>query len=550
MLLCLLFSIFALTSGIVFAQTGPTVDTLSGTVLGNYETSVSGRPFNAFLGIPFAKPPLDELRFAPPVKNDPWSGIFEATVDPPPCYQLELIFDHAYKGQEDCLTLNVYSPKLPSNDSILLPVQVFIYGGAFVEGENTFQLYGPQKHMDYDIVLVLMNYRLGPFGFLSTYDSVVPGNAGLLDQVLALQWVRDNIAAFGGNPNDVTLSGESAGSDSTTLHMLSPVSAGLFHKAIAESGNPVTPWGIVENPRYYAELLGEKFNCSTDDSNELVACLRDQNYTDLYKMGEKVSVQELILAFAPVVENPDETRLFLWEDPHILLQEGRFNKVPLLSGFNRDEGDLIYVVAEPLGLFRKIDDVFFDVNVPLLLRILTDYRQNLINVSYAIKDLYYGDIDLENSTAVTRANIDLLSDMFMIPWVFQFNNLVAKNGLPVYTYAFNYNGQYSAANYTGESDDIHAIELIYLFNTTLGSFNVDLNERDSAFSQMFLNLWVNFVINGNPTPVGSPVIWETTPFNSTVHFFIDEECYMLPDYQNDRINFWINEVPEIVYGSS
>lgn len=517
-----------------------------GQIRGTEMISWHGRPFYAFRGIPFAKAPVGDLRFKPPVPADPWSGVLNATEDPPPCFQLELIFDFKYKGQEDCLTLNVYTPYLPSSGNPPLPVYVFIYGGAYVEGENSAHLYGPHRFLDDDLVLVLMNYRDGPQGFLSTGDAAASGNYGLLDQNLALQWVQQNIEAFGGDPNDVTLGGESAGSASVIYQILSPMSAGLFHRAIAESGSSICPWAMIDDPLFYAQALAEKMGCPTNDTTELVECLREQDPEEVYKKGLDVTVENLILAFVPVVENP-ESGLFLTEEPLTLLEEGRFNKVPLIQGVNRDEGCLIYYVAWPL--FIEINDFFFDETLPLLLRILTDYRQNLRNVSYALKDVYYSGIDMDNDTEVVRANIDMLSDMFMRSWVVETINLIVSHDVPVYMYVFNYVGNWSFSYFTGEADVIHAIELTYLFNVTLADFNVVLNEKDSAFSEQFLGLWNNFTIRGNPTPSG-PVQWTPTEFGKSIYMDINEELVMREGYYPDRMKFWIFDVPKIVYGES
>ncbi|GAB6028307.1 hypothetical protein CHUAL_002481 [Chamberlinius hualienensis] len=525
-------------------EDGPVITTPLGEILGTIRNSTEGREFFSFLGIPFAEPPVDELRFAAPVKSGPWEGRLNATKEGKACYQIVTL------GQEDCLYLDVHTPKLPSPDSDLLPVYVYIYGGAFILGSETPLCYGPERYLNHDMVVVFMNYRLGPFGFLSTYDAAAPGNFGLLDQHLALEWVRDNIASFGGNPNDVTLGGESAGSDSTSFHVLSPKSAGLFHQAILESGSALTPWGVIENPRYYANRLAEQVNCTTDDSYEMLACLREVPPHHIFEKSLAITVEELVLAFVPVVENPDDGPLFLWEDPLTLLQEGRFNKVPLIAGFNRDEGCLIYSVAEPVGLFRNVSsDYFFDVNLPLLIRILTDYRENLINISYAIKDFYYSKIDLDDEHAVTRTNIDVCSDMFMIPWVFKFSNIAASHGVPVYNYALNYVGEHSFTNFTGEPDISHGEDLIYLFNVFDVLQFMELNEADSAFSADFVQMFANFIISGNPTPDGLPNRWPTTPFNSTQHISLDGASFpILPEYATDRMDFWLYQVPKIASG--
>lgn len=194
-------------------------------------------------------------------------------------------------------------------------------------------------------------------------------------------------------------------------------------------------------------------------------------------------------------------------------------------------------------LFHPKDDIFYNVTIPLLLTVLTDFRQNLVEVSYAIKDEYYSDVDLDNQTEVDRVNIDLLSDMFMKPWAVETIQLIASHGVPVYMYAFNYVGNWSYTYLTGAADVTHAIELVYLFNET-DTWST-LNDKDTQFSEQFMDLWTNFFNLGNPTPSGS-VEWTPTPFDETVFLNIDESLSMGRDYESDRVKFWLEDVPAIV----
>ncbi|KAF0738975.1 Carboxylic ester hydrolase, partial [Aphis craccivora] len=219
-----------------------------GKIQGSIFKSRNGREFQAFQGIPYAKPPIGDLRLQDPEKANSWSGILDATKEKPMCIQKNLFMYETYNtllGAEDCLYMNVYTPKVnKKNENDLLPVMVWIPGGGFSSGHGGFSLYGPQYLLDKDVVVASFNYRIGPLGFLSTEDDVLPGNYGMKDQVLALEWVKSNIEKFGGDPNKVTIFGESAGSVSVGLHLLSPMSKGLFHKAILESGTPLCRWAV------------------------------------------------------------------------------------------------------------------------------------------------------------------------------------------------------------------------------------------------------------------------------------------------------------------
>ena len=201
--------------------------------------------YYAFHAIPYASPPVGALRFKPPKKiSENWQDIYNAS-DPKKGNEKQCA-QKGYAGlandtkSEDCLYLWVYTPSM-SNATSPLPVFVWIHGGAFEIGSGKFSDYGPDRLLKgNDIVMVSINYRVGLLGFLSLGSAEVPGNMGLLDQVMALKWIQRNIKNFGGDPNMITIAGESAGSYSVIYHMLSPLSKGLFHRAIAQSGTPLS----------------------------------------------------------------------------------------------------------------------------------------------------------------------------------------------------------------------------------------------------------------------------------------------------------------------
>ena len=216
------------------------LETKLGPIKGTTLQSSTNQPISAFRGIPYAVPPVGALRFRRSRPSGPWPGTLDGTRESTKCLQLNALLPtyiersgpRLQAGSEDCLYLNVYTRNLPPPpySDVLHPVVIFLHGGAFVVGSNEAMLYGPEVLLARDLVLVAVNYRLGPLGWLSTETDAAPGNLGLHDQYLALLWVRDNIADYGGDPANVTLMGESAGAMSAMLHTVSPVSRGLFHK--------------------------------------------------------------------------------------------------------------------------------------------------------------------------------------------------------------------------------------------------------------------------------------------------------------------------------
>ena len=291
-----------------------------------------------FLGIPFAAPPTGELRFKAPQPPNEWKpDVRQAKKHGNLCWQRKIFefrvkaFAQNFSYSEDCLYLDVYSP----NITMSLPVMVYIHGGGYEIG--TAITYPSDILALQGVVVVVIQYRLGPFGFLTTGDSAAPGNFGMLDQVEALKWVKDNIANFGGNPSKVTIFGVSAGGTSVSLHLMSPLSKDLFHRAIAESGVDLSPFAIqpVSFGLRYAKDLAQKLDCSTGDHNEMIACIRAKKATDIQQASESIILSYHYydyLLWAPVVD-----KNFLPDTPQNLRKEGNFKKVPFMISFTSHE---------------------------------------------------------------------------------------------------------------------------------------------------------------------------------------------------------------------
>lgn len=241
-----------------------------GAIDGTVMASRSGVNFHAFLRIPYAEPPIGNLRFLAPVRKQKWTGTWNATYWSPICVQSNPSV--ADEMSEDCLYMNVFSKNL--NGSV--PVIVYIHGGSFSYGDARSQA-GPEYLMDRDVVLVTFNYRLGALGFMAVGTRDISGNAAMKDMALVLQWVNQNIAAFGGNPDKVTLMGWSAGAIAAHALMLSPMVDGLFHRVVAISESLA---GLRSIPNEYTSLAiryGERLNCPTSEIDLLIECLRSVN---------------------------------------------------------------------------------------------------------------------------------------------------------------------------------------------------------------------------------------------------------------------------------
>ena len=300
-------------------------------------------PFNSvtkFLGVPFAAPPIGELRFKAPEPPKAWKpNVLRAKTHGNRC-----------SFSEDCLFLDVYT----TNVSLSLPVLFYIHGGAYRGGSavsfpsDILALQG--------VVVVVIQYRLGPFGFLTTGDSAAPGNFGMLDQVEALKWVKENINHFGGDPSKVTIFGESAGATSVSLHLLSPLSEGLFHQAIAESGVDLSSFAIQPTTLgiRIAKELAQNLDCTTSEHHAMIACIREKKAAEIQRASGKVEYFFAdVLMWAPVVD-----KIFLFDTPRNLREKREFKKAKLMISFNSHEG--AYYVGEiaslTFGMTESVDN--------------------------------------------------------------------------------------------------------------------------------------------------------------------------------------------------
>ncbi|XP_041961813.1 LOW QUALITY PROTEIN: cocaine esterase-like [Alosa sapidissima] len=280
---------------VVWTTTGPLIHTKLGALRGEY-LRVRGKTtvVHSYLGVPFAKPPVGPLRLAPPQPVQGWEGVRDATKQPPMCLQnRQISIDFAAmlnmvmelpEVSEDCLYLNVYTPAKPAEDA-KLPVMVWIHGGALIMGSASFYD-GSVLSVHQNVVVVLIQYRLGLMGFFSTGDDNAPGNMGFLDQVAALRWVQENIQSFGGDPSSVTIFGESAGAVNVSMQVLSPLSNGLFHRAITGSGAATIETFVSLEPMRTAKIVANAVKCTGTKPHQIADCVMKMSTEDILKVAE------------------------------------------------------------------------------------------------------------------------------------------------------------------------------------------------------------------------------------------------------------------------
>ncbi|XP_050306188.1 venom carboxylesterase-6-like [Anthonomus grandis grandis] len=497
------------------------VELPDGKIQGKTITTRTGTRYDAYLGIRYAQNPTGELRFQPPIPVEPWNGIYDATTEKGICYQV--VGDYPFIEREDCLMLNVFRPAAEQYSTGNLAVMVYIHGGGFIIGAG-IQLagVGPKFLMEYGVILVAFNYRVGPFGFISTGDDVIPGNMGMKDQILALKWVQKNIQYFGGDPRKVTIIGESAGAASVSYLLLSPLAQGLFRAAIMESGSAISPWAYqpdqVEITYKTAAILDSKFETNRN-SSELLEFLQAVSARELDRASYKLSQQLENAAnvqisqgffYAPVLEHKHEGA-FLTEYQYGSFENGSFIRVPVFLGLNDEEA--LYFM--PMSIFN-ISLQGFDANLSYLVPHDMHIKKlnKLQEVGKLIKKFYSPN---DTFTSNRAAGVRYLSNHDIDKSVIKQAELQAPY-TPVYLYEFTYHGKMGNNNkhFKGTGYVEHAEEQNYYFSKFL-SFSIPDNTDLTKFPKAdvnvhyrFTSLLTNFVKELNPTPRPEEILQNVT----------------------------------------
>ena len=490
---------------------GLEVRTAQGVVRGRLQEGA-----RSFLGIPYAAPPVGENRFRAPQAPAVRSAPFDAMDPGPACPQLS-------KGAldsntaEDCLTLNVWAP---AKVSAPRPVLVFIHGGGFNSGSGGLPLYeGKHLSSTQDVVVVTLNYRLGPLGFLShaalrseEKSGKGVGNFGLQDQQAALTWVRDNIAGFGGDASNVTLFGESAGGMSVCYQLISPKAAGLFHRAIVQSGpcSTLIPPTQVENEAQGA-VLANKLGCSAGDAGTTARCLRNAALATL--MTALPQKPEIVFgdgyAWTPSVGDS-----VLPSDPQTAFSKGMFHRVPVVVGANKDEGTAFVALGVKLDTEAEIRAALASLfNAATVDRVIAHYGSAPIGPDTGLRIL--GDSFVCDARRLAR-------------WT-------SAASVPTFYYHFTREFAYLLPNLGA----FHGAELPYLFHTPLEFVTIKPNEE--AFSAQLQGYWARFAATGDPngkTPTAGVTAWPVYDRSSDRSLRLDLTTQVDTGLRRTDCDFW------------
>jgi para-nitrobenzyl esterase len=512
------------------AMASDTVQTDSGLVEGVAGVDSSIR---AFKGIPFAAPPVGELRWKAPQPVAVWQGVLKADHFGPRPMQAFIFSDMRFRDKgpsEDCLYLNVWTPATSPAEK--LPVMVWIYGGGLEAGSASEPRQDGEHLAKRGVILVSMNYRLGVFGFLAhpglTKESGHgSGDYGFMDQIAALRWVQKNIAAFGGDPGNVTIFGESAGSYSVSTIMASPLGRGLFQKAMGESGALLgtSRYPTHTIPLAAAEQLGEKFAASLGAKS--IDELRAKPALEVLKAEQG----HREFRFGSIVDG-----YVLPKDASEIYASGDQAHVPLLAGWNADEMRIYTVFGKKKPTAKSfaddLDTAYGKDSIPLL-------------------KLYAARTDEE----AVRSAGDLASDRFIAIGTWKWIDMQLKTGgSPVYRYSFDRAVPIEAGRVVNGSPAtgadvgaVHASEIVYVFGTLDSSKGVIWAPEDRKLSDAMGTYWTNFAKTGTPNGEGVPPwpAYAKADGYSVMH--LDSTPHAEPEQHRDRYEYW--DAPAAVPGA-
>nr|XP_057927503.1 bile salt-activated lipase-like isoform X2 [Doryrhamphus excisus] len=537
----MLATLMSVTLSAISAAKLGVVQTEGGQVQGVSKSMGLFRTVDVFKGIPFADTPG---LWEKPKPHPGWSGVLKANKYAERCLQVTLLQTKT-RGSHDCLYLNIFVPQgltVSSN----LPVMVYLFGGAFLLGASNDlailgdSLYDGKEMADRgNVIVVTANYRVGTLGFLSSGDARLPGNYGLWDQHAAISWVRRNIASFGGNPDNITIFGQSAGAASASFQMLSPHSKGLFRRAITQCGVALSPWALQRNPMGLTKKIARKVGCYRSDEDMMLACLKMSDPVGLTMAGKidillmlgKGVVMDL-LELAPVVDGD-----FLPEHPSRLFRNAA--DVDYMAGINSMDGHIFAGVDVPSINKRNANTTVEDVRG--LLAGLTKEKGNAaVGSALSVYSAHWGSIP--EPAVVKKTVADIETDfLFLVPTQTALQ-LHANHSSGARTFSYLFNMKTRIPGFPGWVEAEHSEDLQYLFGKPFSTPLVYF-PRHRDLSRYMMAYWTNFAKTGNPNLGDSKVPVQWPPFTTTHRPFLTINHRMSKssvsyDLRRDYVTYW------------
>ncbi|WAQ93576.1 EST2E-like protein [Mya arenaria] len=499
---------------------------------------------NEFLGVPYGKSPINELRFQRPQPYGAFKQPIDGTKYGSSCPQnkMKMVKFGVRSDNEDCLFLNLFVPSNKAATGDNHAVMVWIHGGGYTYGDGNMTT-GTVLAGYGNVIVVTINYRLGMLGFLNVGDERANGNMGLWDQRLAIQWVNKNVDAFGGDPSRITIFGESAGAMSVHLQSLYPKNRGLFQNVISESGTATLPFHVDSDNLPAARIYAEHFKCRTDTNEDIVQCLKSVDTKRLIDMAEVIAENGTLAAqafFAHSIDDSDEMKF---------MKEMNF-----INGVNADEGApwVLTLAANHNGSIDdfKISNADLSIFVPMMVGMMYPSQ----NIHSAVSDLIdYEYTNWANPEDARAMFTKVAGDVFMNVPAMDLN-LAHSNDTTSNTWFYNFmiapkQRQYNIPKWITKAT--HGEELPYVFGyhldneTWFNATDYEPPEKELEVSEKVMTYWTNFAKFGDPNGDG-PVTWPKYTLETMQHLVIDEEDSIGRRLYTKEYQFWRKIVPDLL----
>ncbi|XP_057653757.1 acylcarnitine hydrolase [Diorhabda carinulata] len=495
-----------------------------GKILGVELSKLRIQKIIAYYGIPYALPPVNNLRFAPPVIEPlpSWNGIKNDTDYPPSCLQteedykesekpfLQLISKLNFTLAEDCLYLNVFVPYGDEPKQGYATI-IWFHPGNFTTGTpamwNPHTLVYRQR-----VIIVTVSWRLNIMGFFTTMDGEASGNYGLMDQQAAMMWVKNNIKLFGGNPDNICLMGYGTGAVSVGLHLINPQSRGLFNKAIAMSGNFLSPWTVkhAQEDKDLLDRLANSFACNRRPTSELILCLRHADAESLVQQTSNVNWRPILDG-----EISNSSTPFLSDFPIKYFERGEYEKIPLLTGYTHMEqileiDSLKNITGTSNEYLQALLTDLISGDIPVLNNTESSCVYNYDHIIDAVMFFYGPSGPVKDVETLREILINFVTERNVASSVVQLASFLGKEQ-PTYVYRFDMKPSTAAAisNLPEWVTVPHLFDLLYVWGVPYWSTNQDWDIRDKRISDTIMSLWIHFAKSSNPIEKSLyPVVWE------------------------------------------
>ncbi|KAL0849965.1 hypothetical protein ABMA28_011884 [Loxostege sticticalis] len=487
-----------------------------------------------FHGIPYATAPTGDYKFQAPLHAPAWLSVLEAVDKSTICPQA-LIYNLTVEGgvqQENCLVASVY---VPDTDQKRLPVVVYVHGGAYQVGFSNLQ--APKNlARSKTVIAVTINYRLGIHGFLCLGTERAPGNAGMKDLVAGLKWVKRHISSYGGNPDDVTIAGYSAGASAVDLLMISPAAKGLFNKVIPESGSNIASWSIqidpLEKAKKFAKSQGFE---NVDDVYALEEFYTSASY-DVLTSDSFWDTTNFHFEFSPCIERNTEDA-FLTESPYTILKNGKYKKVPMLYGFADMEG---LIRIDKFDAWKDKMNANFSAFLPVDLQFENDDERDA--VIQKVKEFYFNNKPVSKENVV--GYVDFMSDLLFVYSMMRAANLHVNAGHDkIFLYEYNY--VEGSTPIIPQSKEVRGADHCAQTFAVLDGASMysddesNISEEFKDVKKVMREIWINFITTGSPVPEGSALpAWPPVGAGGAPYMSLGRTLQLRGALAEKQVRFW------------